>query len=73
MDWVTDCFPLSHYQGYRLTGFSLEFLAETHWGDEIEVRIGNAGENSGVEALDKSSATILFKAVLNWDTILMKP
>lgn len=70
LDWATDCFKLKHYQNHRLTGFSLEFLAETHWGDEIELHIGNDFLNSAVEAIESTSSTKLFKAVLTWETLL---
>jgi len=66
LDWATDCFPLKHYQDCKLSEFTLEFLAETHWGDEIELRIGSLELKSDIEALDRSSGTTLFKAVLNW-------
>ena len=68
LDWATDCFQLEHYQNHRLTGFSLEFLAETHWGDEIELHIGNVMPNSAIEALASTSSTKLFKAILNWES-----
>ena len=69
LDWATDCFKLKHYQNHRLTGFSLEFLAETHWGDEIELHIGNDFLNSAIEAIESTSSTKLFKAVLTWETL----
>jgi len=49
-----------------LSGFSLEFLSETHWGDEIELRIGSLGAKTDIEAIELSSGTTLFKAFLNW-------
>ncbi len=70
LDWATDCFDLEHYQNNTLKGFSLEFLAETHWGDEIELRIGSRGVNSDIEALDQTSEITLFKAILNWESVL---
>jgi acyl-ACP thioesterase len=70
LDWATDCFQLKHYQDYTLSRFSLEFLSETHWGDEIELRIGNSQINSDIEAFDRSSGTTLFKALLIWDTVV---
>ena len=68
LDWATDCFQLKHYQDYRLAGFALEFLAETHWDDEIELRIGNSALDSAIEALECTTSTKLFKAVLNWES-----
>ena len=70
LDWATDCFELEHYQDNRLCGFSLEFLAETHWGDEIELRVGGRVTNSAIEALERTSETTLFKAILNWETTI---
>jgi hypothetical protein len=49
-----------------MTGFTLEFLSETHWGDEIELRTGTFGEKTDIEAMEISSGSLLFKAVLNW-------
>lgn len=66
LDWATDCFQMIHYQEHTLSGFSLEFLSETHWGDEIELRIGSLGLKSDIEAFELSSGTTLFKAVLKW-------
>jgi hypothetical protein len=57
---------MSHYQKYKLSGFTLEFLSETHWSDEIELRIGGSDLESDVEAFELSSGTTLFKAILNW-------
>ena len=68
LDWATDCFQLKHYQDYRLIRFSLEFLSETHWGDEIELHIGSATMNSAIEVLESTTSTKLFKAVLNWES-----
>ena len=42
---------MSQYQKHKLSGFSLEFLSETHWGDEIELRIGSQGAKTDVEAI----------------------
>lgn len=66
LDWATDCFQLKHYQDFMLSGFSLEFLAETHWGDEIELRLCGSGMNSDIAALECSSGATLFKAIMNW-------
>lgn len=66
LDWATDCFQLKHYQDYKLTEFSLEFLAETHWGDKIELWMGSDEMKSDIEAFEQSSETTLFKAILNW-------
>lgn len=69
LDWATDCFQFEQYKNNRLTGFTLEFLAETHWGDEIELRIGNSGLNSDIEAIDRTSVITLFKAILTWEPV----
>ena len=66
LDWATDCFQMKHYQSYKLSQFTLEFLAETHWGDEIELRMGNNDRKSEIEASEITSGTTLFKAALNW-------
>ena len=67
LDWAADCFQQQHYQDYKLSEFTLEFLAETHWGDEIELRTDGAGPKSEIEAYEQSSGTMLFKAILNWN------
>jgi len=66
LDWATDCFQLNHYQQYTLAEFTLEFMAETHWGDEIELRTGKTGMSSDIEAVERLSGATLFKATLTW-------
>ena len=66
VDWATDCFQLDQYQNFNLIGFSLEFLAETHWGDEIELRIGEDPVDADVEVIDQATQLPLFRAVLKW-------
>ena len=66
LDWATDCFQLSHYQTNTISDYTLEFLAETHWGDEIELRKGQAANQSAIEAFETSSETLLFRAVITW-------
>jgi medium-chain acyl-[acyl-carrier-protein] hydrolase len=70
LDWATDCFDLDQYQKNRITQFTLEFLAETHWGDEIELRMGVVPNVSEIEALDRSTGSTLFKALINWDSLV---
>lgn len=66
LDWATDCFSMRHYLDHTLSGFSLEFSAETHWDDEIELRVNTDKLKSDVEAFELSSGNLLFKAILNW-------
>jgi len=66
LDWATDCFQLKRYQESTLSGFTLEFLTETRWGDEIELWIGSSDVKSDIEALDGSTGSTLFKAIINW-------
>ena len=70
LDWATDCFDLEQYQKYRIARFTLEFLAETHWGDEIELRMGAVPNASEIEALDRSTGSTLFKALINWNSLV---
>lgn len=70
LDWATDCFQINHYQSHTLSEFSLEFLAETHWNDEIELRTGNFDLKSDIEACELVSGTILFKASIIWQSLL---
>lgn len=66
LDWATDCFQMAHYQSYKLAGFTLEFLSETHWGDEIELRTSTSDLKSDIEACELTTGTILFKSVMEW-------
>ncbi len=72
LDWATDCFDLEQYQKYRISGFSLEFLSETRWGDEIELRKGAVPNLSEIEALDHLTGSTLFKALINWESLAEK-
>ena len=70
LDWVTDCFDLKHFQTRILHDFTLEFLAETHWGDEVELKSGIENEKTDIEAYEISSGILLFRATLNWKAII---
>ena len=66
LDWVTDCFDRQHYEQNALSAFSLEFLSEVHWGDEMEMQIDRNGTDAKVQAVETASAKALFKAEVEW-------
>lgn len=66
LDWATDCFQLKHYQDFMIAGFVLEFLSETHWGDEIDLMYGSDGTKSYIEGLDRMTGSKFFKATFRF-------
>ena len=68
VDWVMDCFDYEHYSTHRLTRFSLEFLAETHWGDKIALFAGRNGEKHLVHAIKADNEKVAFKAETEWES-----
>jgi medium-chain acyl-[acyl-carrier-protein] hydrolase len=69
LDWATDCFQFNHFKSHILSEYTLEFLSETHWGDEIELWIGNTGTKYSIQALEPSSGATLFRAFLIWNLL----
>jgi len=66
LDWVTDCFDREHYEQNAVSAFTLEFLSEVHWGDEMEMQIEHNGTQAKVQAVETASAKALFKADVEW-------
>jgi medium-chain acyl-[acyl-carrier-protein] hydrolase len=69
LDWVMDCFGYDHFIQNRLNSFSLEFLAETFWGDDIELHSGNENHTFHIQAINPESNKIVFKADTIWTEI----
>jgi medium-chain acyl-[acyl-carrier-protein] hydrolase len=38
LDWILDSYPLSFRDGHQLLGFTINFLSETHLGEEVVLR-----------------------------------
>ncbi len=67
LDWVMDCFDRLHFQTYNLKSFSLEFLGEMLWGDEVELMSGVEGSSYHIQAVNLKSGKIAFKADVDWE------
>jgi medium-chain acyl-[acyl-carrier-protein] hydrolase len=67
LDWVTNCFDLNHFENYSLSAFSIEFLSETHCGDEVVLHIENNNLISNIEVVDHLLDKDVFKAKLEWE------
>ena len=66
LDWVMDCFDSDFHQKYRIKSFSLEFLGEMHWGDEVELLSGNEGTSFHIQAVNVKTGKIAFRANVDW-------
>lgn len=66
LDWVMDCFDHEFYLRNNLKSFSLEFLGEMHWGDEVELFSGQEGNAWHIQAVNQQTGKIAFKADLGW-------
>lgn len=68
LDWVMDCFDSEYFQTHDLKSFSLEFLGEMHWGDEVELMSGREGSSFHIQAVNLQTGKIAFKADVEWMT-----
>lgn len=66
LDWVMDCFNSDFYQKHQLKSFALEFLGEMHWGDEVELLSGQEETSFHIQAVNKKSDKIAFRANIEW-------
>ena len=66
LDWVMDCFDSNFYRSHLLKSFTLEFLGEMHWGDEVELLSGQEGSSFHIQALNGQTGKIAFKADVDW-------
>lgn len=69
LDWVMDCFDSNFYLAHELKSFSLEFLSEMHWGDEVELMSGEEGSSIHIQAVNLQSGKVAFKADLEWKRV----
>lgn len=67
LDWVMDCFDSGYFQTHDLKSFSLEFLGEMHWGDEVELMSGKEGTSFHIQAVNLQTGKIAFKADVDWE------
>jgi medium-chain acyl-[acyl-carrier-protein] hydrolase len=67
LDWVMDCFDSVHFQTHDLKSFSLEFLGEMRWGDEVELMSGEEGTSYHLQAVNLQTGKIAFKADVDWE------
>jgi len=66
LDWVMDCFDLEHFVQNSLSSFTLEFLSETFWGDEIKLFTGKSESGYCIEAISQRNQKVAFKADTRW-------
>jgi len=66
LDWVMDCFDSAFYRSHQLKGFTLEFLGEMHWGDEVELMSGQDGATFHIQAVNLHTGKIAFKSQVEW-------
>ena len=68
LDWVMDCFDSEFYLSHELKNFTLEFLGEMHWGDEVELRSGQEGSSYHIQAVNVKTGKAAFRADVEWQT-----
>lgn len=66
LDWVMDCFDRKFYQSHRLKSFTLEFLGEMYWGDEVILMSDQEDLSFHIQAVNKETGKIAFKADADW-------
>lgn len=38
LEWILDSYPWEHHQRLQIASFEINFLSETHYGDEVSLR-----------------------------------
>jgi medium-chain acyl-[acyl-carrier-protein] hydrolase len=66
LDWVMDCFESSFYRTHQLKSFTLEFLGEMHWDDEVELLSGQEGSSFHIQAVNLKTGKIAFRSDVDW-------
>ena len=66
LDWVMDCFDLEFHKSHLLKSFTLEFLNEMHWGDEVELFSGQNGLSFHIQAVTKETGKVAFRSDIEW-------
>ncbi len=66
LDWVMDCFDSDFYKKHQLKSFSLEFLGEMLWGDEVVLMLGQDGNTFHIQAKNLQSGKVAFKSDVIW-------
>jgi len=66
LDWVMDCFDGNFHREHLLKSFTLEFLGEMHWGDEVELLSGKEGSSFHIQAVNSQTGKVAFKADIDW-------
>jgi len=68
LDWAMDCFESEFYRMHHLKSFTLEFLGEMHWGDEVELLSGQDGTSFHIQSVNRQTGKVAFKADVDWRT-----
>ena len=66
LDWAMDCFDSDFYRTHQLKSYTLEFLGEMHWGDEVELLSGQDGTSFHIQAVNRQTGKVAFKADVDW-------
>jgi acyl-ACP thioesterase len=66
LDWVMDCFDSEFHRSHQLKSFTLEFLGETHWGDEVELLLGHENHLFHIQAVSLKTKKVAFRADVEW-------
>ena len=66
LDWVMDCFDNRFHLTHQLKSFTLEFLSEMRWGDEVELLSGEDGSMFHIQAVNLKTGKTAFRADVEW-------
>ncbi len=66
LDWVMDCFDSDFYRKYTLRSFTLEFLEEMHWGNDVELLLGQKGTSFHIHAVNIKTGKNAFRANIDF-------
>ena len=65
LEWAIDQFPKTQFMQYRLYEVQINYLAETLFGDELEITSGQPAENEYILNMDNQRKTVC-RASVTW-------
>ncbi len=72
LEWCLDAFSLEHFNQWEIRAATLNFLAETHYGDQIQVRTAEIDDEGSedrlvtLQAIASKEGSPVFSCMLIW-------
>jgi medium-chain acyl-[acyl-carrier-protein] hydrolase len=69
IELLMDCFDVEHHQKHQIRSFTVSFVSEAKYGDEIDLLLADDSDNGSshfIEALNVKSGKPVVQAVIEW-------